>query len=212
MIAKEGFPFIVTAAVLFVVFLVFPKWLLVVLSLTCVVFFLIFFRDPERTVPPFENIAVSAADGKVVEIKDEELDGVSYKKVSVFMNVFNVHVNRMPVTGTVVKVEHRPGKFLAADKPESSMENEQNLIYVDSKYGKMIFKQVAGLVARRTVCYAKENELLQIGDRLGIIKFSSRVDHYLPADAFIAVSLNDHVKAGETVIARFEGVKEGEES
>jgi phosphatidylserine decarboxylase len=170
----------------------------------CFVFFLVFFRDPERTVPPFENIAVSAADGKVVEIKDELVDGVTYKKVSVFMNVFNVHVNRMPVTGTVVKVEHRPGKFLAADKPESSIENEQNLIYVESKYGNMIFKQVAGLVARRTVCYAKENEMLQIGDRLGIIKFSSRVDHYFPEGTFIAVGLNDHVKAGETVIARFE--------
>ncbi|MBZ4643516.1 MAG: phosphatidylserine decarboxylase [Deferribacteraceae bacterium] len=204
MIAKEGFPFIIVALVSFFVLLIFPKWFLVLLSLMCFVFFLVFFRDPERTVPPFENIAVSAADGKVVEIKDELVDGVTYKKVSVFMNVFNVHVNRMPVTGTVVKVEHRPGKFLAADKPESSIENEQNLIYVESKYGNMIFKQVAGLVARRTVCYAKENEMLQIGDRLGIIKFSSRVDHYFPEGTFIAVGLNDHVKAGETVIARFE--------
>jgi phosphatidylserine decarboxylase len=204
LIAKEGFPFIIVALVSFFVLLIFPKWFLVLLSLMCFVFFLVFFRDPERTVPPFENIAVSAADGKVVEIKDEVVDGVTYKKVSVFMNVFNVHVNRMPVTGTVVKVEHRPGKFLAADKPESSIENEQNLIYVESKYGNMIFKQVAGLVARRTVCYAKENEMLQIGDRLGIIKFSSRVDHYFPEGTFIAVGLNDHVKAGETVIARFE--------
>jgi phosphatidylserine decarboxylase len=204
LIAKEGFPFIIVALVSFFVLLIFPKWFLVLLSLMCFVFFLVFFRDPERTVPPFENIAVSAADGKVVEIKDELVDGVTYKKVSVFMNVFNVHVNRMPVTGTVVKVEHRPGKFLAADKPESSIENEQNLIYVESKYGNMIFKQVAGLVARRTVCYAKENEMLQIGDRLGIIKFSSRVDHYFPEGTFIAVGLNDHVKAGETVIARFE--------
>lgn len=204
MIAKEGFPFIIVAVVLFFVFLLLPKWLLVTLSLVCLVFFLIFFRDPERNVPPFEKVAVSGADGKVVEIIEESIDGTQFKKVSVFMNVFNVHVNRMPVKGRIVKVEHRPGKFMPADKPESSLENEQNIIYMETEYGDIVLKQVAGLVARRTVCYAKEGETLQMGDRLGMIKFSSRVDHYFPKDSFVAVSIGDTVRAGESVIVRFE--------
>lgn len=204
MIAKEGFFFIIVGFIAFLIFLIFPKWLLVVLTLILLVFFLIFFRDPERAIPPYENVAVSAADGKVVEIKDEEFEGEVYKKVSVFMNIFNVHVNRMPVSGKVVKVVHKPGKFLTADKPESSFENEQNIIYIESKYGQIIVKQVAGFLARRTVCYANEGDKLLMGDRLGIIKFSSRVDHYFPADISIVVNINDHVKAGETVIGRFE--------
>lgn len=204
MIAKESFPFIIGALVLFFIFLILPKWLLVTLSLVCGVFFLVFFRDPERTIPPFKKVAVSGADGKVVEIIDENIDEVEYKKVSVFMNVFNVHVNRMPVSGKIISVEHRPGKFMPADKAESSLENEQNIIRLDTEYGGIIVKQVAGLVARRTVCYAKEGETLQMGDRLGIIKFSSRVDHYFPKNTFIAVSIGDTVRAGESVIARFE--------
>jgi phosphatidylserine decarboxylase len=204
LIAKEGFFFIIVGFIAFLIFLIFPKWLLVVLTLILLVFFLIFFRDPERAIPPYENVAVSAADGKVVEIKDEEFEGEVYKKVSVFMNIFNVHVNRMPVSGKVVKVVHKPGKFLTADKPESSFENEQNIIYIESKYGQIIVKQVAGFLARRTVCYANEGDKLLMGDRLGIIKFSSRVDHYFPADISIVVNINDHVKAGETVIGRFE--------
>lgn len=204
MIAKEGFSFIIVGFIAFLIFLIFPKWLLVTLTLVVLVFFLIFFRDPERTIPPYENIAVSAADGKVVEIKDEEFEGEVYKKVSVFMNVFNVHVNRMPVAGKVIKVVHKPGKFLTADKPESSLENEQNIIYINSNYGQIIVKQVAGFLARRTVCYANEGDKLLMGDRLGIIKFSSRVDHYFPEDTLVVVNINDHVKAGETVIARFE--------
>ena len=204
MIAKEGFPFIVGAFVLFFIFLLLPKWLLVTLTLVFGVFFLVFFRDPERTVPPFKKVAVSGADGRVVEIVDEHVDDVEYKKVSVFMNVFNVHVNRMPVSGKIVSIEHRPGKFMPADKPESSLENEQNIIRIQTEYGDVIVKQVAGLVARRTVCYSKEGETLQMGDRLGIIKFSSRVDHYFPKGTFIAVNIGDTVRAGETVIARFE--------
>lgn len=204
MIAKEGFFFIIVGFIAFLIFLIFPKWLLVVLTLILLVFFLIFFRDPERAIPPYENVAVSAADGKVVEIKDEEFEGEVYKKVSVFMNIFNVHVNRMPVSGKVVKVVHKPGKFLTADKPESSFENEQNIIYIESKYGQIVVKQVAGFLARRTVCYANEGDKLLMGDRLGIIKFSSRVDHYFPAHTSIVVNINDHVKAGETVIGRFE--------
>ncbi|KAA0258003.1 phosphatidylserine decarboxylase family protein [Deferribacter autotrophicus] len=204
MIAKEGFPFILTAVVAFLVVLIIPKQLLLLMIIILLALFVWFFRDPERDIPPFEGIVVSPADGKVVDISEEKVDGQEFKKISIFMNVFDVHVNRVPLTGEVVSVEHKPGKFLAANKPESSIENEQNIIKMITEYGEVIIKQVAGLVARRTVSYLKPGDKALIGERLGIIKFSSRVDLYLPVNAHIVVDLNDKVKAGESIIARFE--------
>lgn len=203
MIAKEGFPFIISAIVAFFLLLIVSKTILLIVIFLMIVFFFIFFRDPERHPPVFEKIAVSGADGKIVEIIEENYEGTDYIKVSVFMNVFNVHVNRMPISGKIVKIEHKPGKFLPADKPESSLENEQNIFTVETEYGIMIFKQVAGLVARRTVSYVEEGAELNLGERLGMIKFSSRVDHYFPKTFEIVVDIDDKVVAGETVIARF---------
>ncbi len=203
MIAKEGFPFIISAIVAFFLLLIVNKAILLVVIFLLIIFFFIFFRDPERHPPVFEKIAVSGADGKIVEIIEENYEGTDYIKVSVFMNVFNVHVNRMPITGKIIKIEHKPGKFLPADKPESSLENEQNIFTVETEYGIMIFKQVAGLVARRTVSYVEEGTELNLGERLGMIKFSSRVDHYFPKTFEIVVDIDDKVVAGETVIARF---------
>lgn len=203
MIAKEGFPFIISAIVAFFLLLIVNKAILLVVIFLLIIFFFIFFRDPERHPPVFEKIAVSGADGKIVEVVEENYEGTDYIKVSVFMNVFNVHVNRMPITGKIIKIEHKPGKFLPADKPESSLENEQNIFTVETEYGIMIFKQVAGLVARRTVSYVEEGTELNLGERLGMIKFSSRVDHYFPKTFEIVVDIDDKVVAGETVIARF---------
>ena len=201
--AKEGFPFIISAIVAFFLLLIVSKTILLIAVFLMIVFFFIFFRDPERHPPVFEKIAVSGADGKIVEIIEENYEGTDYIKVSVFMNVFNVHVNRMPISGKIIKIEHKPGKFLPADKPESSLENEQNIFTVETEYGIMIFKQVAGLVARRTVSYVEEGAELNLGERLGMIKFSSRVDHYFPKTFEIVVDIDDKVVAGETVIARF---------
>ena len=186
MIAKEGYPFIISALVATILFYIIP-----------------YFRDPERNSPIEQDIAVSAADGKVVEVQEVEFNGEKYKKVGVFMNVFSVHVNRTPVTGTVTSIEHIPGKFVNASRPDASIINERNIITFETKYGKVIAVQVAGLVARRTVSYVKEGDLMATGDRFGMIKFSSRVDHYFPLSAEITVKVDDNVKAGESIIAKF---------
>lgn len=204
MIAKEGFPFIITSIIAFFIILLFPKNILLIILLVLVAFFIWFFRDPERNIPPYDDIIVSPADGKIVEITEENFDDKTYKKISIFMNIFDVHVNRAPLEGEVVSVVHKPGKFLAADNPKSSLENEQNIIRLSTKYGEIVLKQVAGLVARRTVAYVKSGDKVLIGDRIGIIKFSSRVDLYLPLDFYITVEINDKVKAGESIIARYE--------
>jgi phosphatidylserine decarboxylase len=204
LIAKEGFPYVAIAGGLFLIVFFLPKWFFTLLFLSLTVLFIIFFRDPERDIPVEDGIAVSGADGKIVEISEEEIDGEKFKKISVFMNIFNVHVNRVPVDGEVISVLHKPGKFLSADKKESSFVNEQNVITIQSKYGKVIVKQVAGFVARRTVSYLEPGDKVKLGDRLGIIKFSSRVDHYLPISAKINVDIDDLVYAGETIIARFQ--------
>lgn len=203
MFAKEGYPFILTALAVFLIIFFLPKGLLTFLSLAVLGLLLWFFRDPERDIPPFDEIAVSAADGKVIDIAETEFEGRTYNKISVFMNIFNVHVNRMPVAGTVTGIRHKPGSFIPADRPDAGDRNEQNVIYVDTEYGPMVVKQIAGLVARRTVCYWKKGDKVCFGDRLGIIKFSSRVDLFLPKSFDIIVKNGDIVKAGETVIAKY---------
>lgn len=203
MIAKEGYPFIISALVATILFYIIPWFVWVTISILLLLLFIWFFRDPERNAPIEQDIAVSAADGKVVEIEEVELEGKKYKKVGVFMNVFSVHVNRTPVTGKVTSIKHIAGKFINASRPDASIVNERNIITFDTKYGEVIVVQVAGLVARRTVSYVKEDDLMATGDRFGMIKFSSRVDHYFPLSAEITTSVDDEVKAGESIIAKF---------
>lgn len=203
MIAKEGFPFILGAVIALIVFIILPRELLVVLTVLTLLLFLWFFRDPERKIPTSENVAVSAADGKVVEVSQSELDGVKYQKVSVFMNVFSVHVNRVPLSGVVKSVNHIEGKFLNAAKPEASVQNERTVVVFDTAHGDIVCVQVAGLVARRTVCNVQAGDSITTGDRFGMIKFSSRVDHYFPLDFNITVREDDVVKAGESILATF---------
>ena len=203
MIAKEGYPFIIAAALLFVVVLLIPKIILIMISLLLLAMMLWFFRDPERIAPDDDSAIISAADGKIVEISDATIGGKKYKKISVFMNLFSVHVNRAPYAGIISRVNHIEGSFLPADKQEASAENERNEIHIDTAKGKIIAVQVAGLVARRIVSYVEEGNGVSKGDRIGMIKFSSRVDHYLPANTEIEVKLDDKVRAGESIIARF---------
>ena len=203
MIAKEGYPFIISALVATILFYIIPPFIWVTISILLLALFIWFFRDPERNTPVDENIAVSAADGKVVEVEEVEFKGEKYKKVGVFMNLFSVHVNRTPVTGTVTSIEHIPGKFVNASRPDASIINERNIVTFDTKHGQIIAVQVAGLVARRTVSYVKKGDLMSTGDRFGMIKFSSRVDHYFPLSAEITVKVDDNVKAGESIIAKF---------
>jgi phosphatidylserine decarboxylase len=207
LIAKEGFPFVFGALAVFVILIIFPVKFLIFLSLVFGVFCLWFFRDPERSIPPFSDIMVSPADGRVVEVFETEHEGRTVTKISIFMNVFNVHVNRMPIAGKIKSVTHKAGKFLAADKPEASYENEQNIIDIESSYGEVTVKQVAGLIARRTVCNAEVGDELPIGERFGMIKFSSRLEVFVPKGFDISVKNGDIVKAGETVLGKYVGEK-----
>ncbi len=163
-----------------------------------------FFRDPERVVPEGRGLFVSPADGKVILVKDvyeKDYLQADTKQISIFMSPLNVHVNRAPCAGKVTYVKHTPGKFMAAYKDDASIKNENIVMALEGERGRVLVRQVAGFVARRAVCRVKPGDLLKRGERYGMIKFGSRLDVYLPADAKISVKLGDRVLAGETVIA-----------
>jgi phosphatidylserine decarboxylase len=164
-------------------------------------FFLWFFRDPRRTIPQGAGLIVSPADGVVTEADWVETKSGSRLRLSIFLNVFNVHVNRSPITGTVVACEHRKGQFLNAMNKDSAVLNEQTLIVVDGGAYEVSFKQIAGLLARRIVCNLKVGDKVERGARMGLIKFGSRVDVLMPADVDLRVSKGDRVVGGSTVLA-----------
>jgi phosphatidylserine decarboxylase len=165
------------------------------------VFFLWFFRDPERAVPTGPGEIVSPADGVVTEAEWIETSGGSRFRLSIFLNIFDVHVNRAPVAGTVKVVEHREGDFLNAMKPESVLLNEQTLVVLDAGGYEVSYKQIAGLLARRIVCTVKVGDRVERGQRVGIIKFGSRVDVLMPADAVPRVKSGSRVSGGSTILA-----------
>ena len=164
-------------------------------------FFLWFFRDPARVIPTGPGLVVSPADGVVTEADWIETSAGSRLRLSIFLNVFDVHVNRAPVSGTVKAVEHREGEFLNAMKPESGMLNEQTLIVIDAGGYEISYKQIAGLIARRIVCTVKPGDKIERGQRVGMIKFGSRTDVLMPADAVLQVKRGDRVKGGSSVLA-----------
>lgn len=201
--APEGYPFILIFAFLTILAIFFGKLWITVFPFVLTLFMLFFFRDPERTIPEGDNILISPADGKIILIekvyegqylKDEAIE------VSIFMSPLNVHVNRAPCDGVVKSVVYTLGRFLSAFKEEASLHNENIAMLLDTKHGKVLVRQVAGSIARRAVCRVKPGDILRKGERFGIIKFSSRLDVYLPKDAHIKVKLGNKVKAGETVI------------
>jgi len=168
------------------------------------VFTLWFFRNPERTAPAGEKLVVAPADGRVVfvgEVMEDRYIKGRTLKVSIFMNIFNVHVNRAPETGAVTDVMYNPGKFISADKDKASMDNEQNAVVIETPSGHRIgFVQIAGLVARRIKCWVRPGDRLTRGERFGLIMFGSRLDVYMPPGTVPRVSLGEHTVAGETVI------------
>lgn len=170
-------------------------------------FCLWFFRDPERKIPP-GPYAVSPADGKVVAIKTDDAGG---SRISIFLNVFNVHVNRTPIGGRVASVTYKKGEFLVASKEDASHSNEQNVITVDgSIHGqktRIVFTQIAGLIARRIICWKRPGDTLQAGERIGLIKFGSRVDVFLGPEWRLTVNEGDHVAGGSSILAEFKGVE-----
>jgi phosphatidylserine decarboxylase len=164
-------------------------------------FFLWFFRDPSRTIPAGPGLIVSPGDGKVEEAEWIETTAGSRLRVTIFLNVFDVHVNRAPVGGAVTLVEYRKGEFLNAMKPESAVRNEQTLITVDAGGYSVSFKQIAGLLARRIVCNLKTGDRVERGQRMGLIKFGSRVDVLMPAEVNLKVRVGQRVKGGSSVLA-----------
>ena len=165
-------------------------------------FCLYFFRDPEREIPS-GPVAVSPADGKVVEIRPVEGGG---RRVSIFLNVFDVHVNRCPIGGRITEVRYTPGRFQVASLEAASTENEQNTLVVEDGQSRVTFKQIAGLIARRIVCHKKVGDLVETGERFGLIKFGSRMDVVLGPEWELAVAKGHRVKAGSSILARrFQG-------
>jgi phosphatidylserine decarboxylase len=174
---------------------------LTALPVLLAVFFLWFFRDPDRVVPTGPGEIVSPADGVVTEAEWIETSAGSRLRLSIFLNIFDVHVNRAPVGGTVRAVEYREGGFMNAMKPESVMTNEQTLVVIDAGDCEISYKQIAGLLARRIVCTVKPGDRVERGQRVGMIKFGSRTDVLIPADAVLKVKRGARVSGGSTILA-----------
>ena len=164
-------------------------------------FFLWFFRDPERQIPTIPGAVVSPGDGKVTDVAQATMNHVTRQRISIFLSVFNVHVNRSPIEGVIRDVRYQRGKFLNAMSAHSAEENEQNIVTVEGEGRVVIFKQIAGLIARRIVFKLRVGDRVARGQRVGLIKFGSRVDVVLDGDAVIQVKIGDRVKGGATVLA-----------
>ncbi|SRR5713101_2768221 len=177
-------------------------WLAVV-PLLVALFVMWFFRDPNRVIPSEPGALVSPADGKVTDVGVYSVNGVPQTRISIFLNVFDVHVNRSPIEGVIRSAEYRKGKFLNAMAPASAEENEQNTVTVEGEGQSVVFKQIAGLIARRIVFTKKIGEHVERGERVGLIKFGSRTDVIFSPEAQVVVKVGDKVKGGSTVLARF---------
>lgn len=167
------------------------------------VFVFSFFRDPDRAIPQEADAVVSPADGKVVVVTDEENAGRRGKRLSIFLAVWNVHVNRAPAAGTITRLDYRPGKFFAAWDARCSLQNEQNVFTLATPTGNLEFKQIAGWVARRVVSWKKAGDAVARGERIGLVRFGSRVDLWLPEGAELLVKVGQNVKGGSSVLARW---------
>lgn len=199
-IAKDGWPFIIiplaAAAVLFALRFGVAGAVVAALCLIFGLFCAFFFRDPSRSINTDPSSIVSPCDGTVMEITKENGQDV----IRVFLSVFNVHLQRSPVSGKVVDVKYIPGKFLPAMKPDACVVNEQNVITIVSDKGTYVVKQIAGILARRVVAWSKSGDIVKKGDKIGLIKFSSQVDLYVPPAAVINVKVGDKVVGGETIM------------
>jgi phosphatidylserine decarboxylase len=209
--AREGIPFILIAlavtAAAYAAALVrrsWPLWLLAFVLTLVALWVAYFFRDPERSGERGEHLVISPADGRVIDVV--EVDEPAFLRgrairISVFMNVFNVHVNRYPVGGRVTYVHYNPGKFLNAAADKASLENEQSSVGVETGRHRVLFRQIAGLVARRIVTYSRDGDVAEQGARMGLIRFGSRVDVFVPVGSTVRVRVGDRPLAGTTVLA-----------
>jgi phosphatidylserine decarboxylase len=215
MITRYGYDVYFTIAAVCVVIIVLalifiePKsyrYSLIVVSLAFLGFTTNFFRDPERTTPKDENLIISPADGKIIVIKqvwDDEFFHANVQQISIFMSPLNVHVNRNPITGTVRYTRYVKGEYFAAFEDKASERNEQMIVGLEGANGKVMFKQIAGFIARRIVCPLKPGNTVNMGERFGMIKFGSRVDVYFPLSVNVRAQVGDITKAGETILGGY---------
>jgi phosphatidylserine decarboxylase len=210
-VAREGIPFILIAVAIAVAAFAlaltrrsWPLWLIAFVLTLIALWVAYFFRDPERTGERGEKLVISPADGRIshiVEVDEPSFVHGKAIRISVFMNVFNVHVNRYPVTGTVRYTHYNPGKFLNAATEKSSLENEQMSVGIEAGPYRILVRQIAGLIARRIVTYSKDGDSATQGSRFGLIRFGSRVDVFVPVTSRIRVKIGDKPAAGTTVLA-----------
>lgn len=202
-IAREGIPFIAIPAIIGLALLAFGFWYLAIIIAIVVAFMVYFFRDPERVPPADPNVVVAPADGRVTRVKPVPSDGAEPATlVSIFLSPLDVHINRSPIAGRVVDIRYSPGKFLMATNEKASDVNEQNTLVIQGEKVTVPCKQIAGILARRVVCWARKGDNLALGQRIGMIKFSSRTDVILPANVIITITEGSRVTGGETVIGR----------
>lgn len=192
---------LVAAVVRFFTAAWFASWLLAGIPILLALFFLWFFRDPNRNIPAGAGLVVSPADGKITEIAPIHTPDGDRIRLSIFLSVFDVHVNRAPITGVVRRVQYKEGEFLNALDPASAERNEQNVVTMEGEGCILSLKLIAGLLARRIVFLPKEGDMLKRGERVGLIKFGSRCDLILPGDAHIRVERGQRVKGGESILA-----------
>ncbi|MGE5257462.1 MAG: phosphatidylserine decarboxylase family protein [Hyphomicrobiales bacterium] len=209
-VASAGYPLIFGAAFATLILALLGLTALALIGLAATFCVAGFFRDPDRTIPNRPGQVVSPADGKVIAV--ETVDGKPFfdeeiRRISIFMSIFNVHVNRVPAEGRIYRISYRPGQFVAADRGDASLRNEHNAVFLETRYGKRLcFVQVAGLIARRIICQLQPEEMVRRGQRFGMICFGSRLDVYLPKDIALAVSVGDKVTAGTSVLGTFPDV------
>jgi phosphatidylserine decarboxylase len=206
-IERAGYAFVFAAAFVTAVMALLGVTTLALIGLAATFFICYFFRDPDRVVPHQDGAIVSPADGKIVAVERVDqspyYDGSSIK-ISIFMSIFNVHVNRIPHEGDIKRISYYPGKFFSANLDKASQLNEHNAIWVDTGNGRQIcFVQIAGLIARRIICRVQEGDTVKRGQRFGLICFGSRLDVYLPESAAVKVDLGDRVQAGTSVLGEF---------
>lgn len=209
-ISKAGYPFIFALAFITIVFAILGTIFISFIFLFLTLFTCFFFRDPDRLVPISPSAIVSPADGKIIDISIVNncpcLTG-KYRKISIFMSIFNVHVNRAPFEGTVKQIDYYPGKYFSANLDKASKNNERNAILVQTKTGiNICFVQIAGLVARRIICSIQPGNLLKKGQRIGLICFGSRLDLYIPLDVNLNVVKGNVVRAGSSIIGELSNV------
>jgi phosphatidylserine decarboxylase len=207
-IDRAGFPFVAGALVPALGLGAFGWWLWSLPFALLAIALALFFRDPDRSAPASTGLVVSPADGRVM-VAGAPPTGAApagqWTQLSIFLSPLDVHVNRIPVSGTVTRVDYKPGSYRAAYRPEATTENERSEVWIDASTCTVVFRQITGVLVRRVVCRVRPGETVRAGDRMGVMKFGSRIDLFLPAGTPLLVGVGDRVRAGETVLAQLAG-------